>query len=259
MKSVCCFGCRRVSLCVCVCTGTDEFVSFQSRGWCDCWQAPSRPAESCNSLCALPAAPPHPISWFPLPLPPSSAPHICCVLATDSKLQPPGPLPDSLPTPSHVPLLTPSPQRAINSPSRRPSVRLPPFLSFWSVFLSPCLSYSSWLFNSLNPCQISPHFLSFFHFSYSFVFFYCVTLQYTPSFTFLQAGPCCLSFTGFLASYFFHLSLFLLISLSLSLMHTHQHTHTHPPTRTHTHLPTHPHPLFLETDVVCQILSLLAN
>lgn len=41
----------------------------------------------------------------------SSAPHICCVLATDSKLQAPGPLPDSIPISSHVHAdsLTPNP------------------------------------------------------------------------------------------------------------------------------------------------------
>lgn len=111
-----------------------------------------------QSVCP-PCSTPTPSLDSPL-LSQSSAPHICCVLATDSKLQPPGPLPDSIPISSRVPLLPPSPQRAINSPSLHTSVCLPPFLS---LFLSLRLSYSPWLFNSFNPCQTSllfPVFLS---------------------------------------------------------------------------------------------------
>lgn len=64
----------------------------------------------------------------------SSAPHICCVLATDSKLQPPGPQPDSIPISLHVPLLTSSPQPTINSPSLCPS--LPPTFSLILICFS---------------------------------------------------------------------------------------------------------------------------
>lgn len=200
-----------------------------------------------QSVCP-PGSTPTPSLDSPL-LSQSSAPHICCVLATDSKLQPPGPLPDSIPISSRVPLLPPSPQRAINSPSLPTSVCLPPFLSFFS----PCVCHIR-LGSSTpsTPVRLHSSFLSFFHFCYSFVFFHCVTLQHTPPlppFTFFQAGPCCLSFTGFVASPSFFLS------FSLSPSHTHTYTRTH----SHTHLPNHPHPLFLETDVVCQILSLLAN
>lgn len=48
--------------------------------------------------------PPH--QPAPLLLTQSLAPHICCVLATDSKLQHPGPLSDSIPISSHVPPLS---------------------------------------------------------------------------------------------------------------------------------------------------------
>lgn len=189
---------------MCVCNGPDESVRAQGRGWCDCWQAPSRHAEIPNSLRALPSPPHHP---YPLLLSQSSAPHICCVLATDSKLKHPGPLSDSTPFSSHVPLLPPAAPLS-TSPYPRLSISLL-FLSFWSVFLLLSVIYLLAL-QLPQPCQISLPFLSFSHFCYTShpPFFYCVTLHSAPSrtlpfrspFTFSKAGPCCLSFTGFSAS-----------------------------------------------------------
>lgn len=208
-----------------------------------CW-------EPQQSACPPYSPPNHPA---PLLCSQSSAPHICCVLATDSKLQHPGPLSDSIPISSHVP----PPSLQHHYPAHLLCVCLSPsfFLSFWSVFLSLSVIFVLAL-RLPQPCQISLPFLSFSHFCYTShpPFFYCVTLHSAPSlthplrspFTFLQAGPCCLGFTGFSAASLPLSSSFLSLSPALSL----------PP-------PSLPPPPsfspFLETDVVCQILSLLAN
>lgn len=61
-----------------------------------CW-------ETQQSACPHSSPPNYPA---PVLLSQFSAPHICCVLATDSKLQHPGPLSNSIPISSHVPLLS---------------------------------------------------------------------------------------------------------------------------------------------------------
>lgn len=157
------------------------------------------------TVCVPSLQPPH--HPAPLLLSQSSAPHICCVLATDSKLQHPGPLSDSIPISSHVPLLS----LQHHYPAHlllRLSISLL-FLSFWSVFLPLSVIFVLAL-RLPQPCQISLPFLSFSHFSYTShpPFFYCVTLHSASSlthlfrspFTFLQGGPSCLGFTGFSAA-----------------------------------------------------------
>lgn len=92
----------------------------------------------------------------PLFLSQSSAPHICCVLATDSKLQHPGPLSNSILISSHAP----PPYSTIIQLTFSASVYLPPF-SHFDLFSFHCLSYSSWLLDSLNPVRfLSPVCLS---------------------------------------------------------------------------------------------------
>ena len=125
-------------VCMSVCNGPDESVRAEGRGWCDCWQAPSMPAESPNRLRAPPRPP---INPAPLLLSQSWAPHICCVLAMDSKLQHPGPLSNSILIPSfHVPRSSPSLPAAplSSSPSLRLSVSLLPLVLIRSPPSSVC-------------------------------------------------------------------------------------------------------------------------
>lgn len=112
------------------------------------------------TVCVPSLQPPYqPSSISPHPVL-SSAPHICCVLATDSKLQHPGPLSDSIPMFSHVPRSSLPPAPLSSSPSLRLSIS-PSLFSHFDLFSSLCLSYSSWLFGSLNPVRfLSPVCLS---------------------------------------------------------------------------------------------------
>ena len=110
-------------------------------------------------------------------------PHICCVLATDSKLQHPGPLSDSIPISSHVPPL-PSFSTIIQL-TFSASVYLPHFLSVWSGFLplSVIFVLAPWL---PQPCQISFPCLSFSHFCYTLILHSSIVSRYTafpPSYT----------------------------------------------------------------------------
>lgn len=176
-----------VWMCCGVCLGSDESVRTEGRGWCDCWQAPSRPAESPDILLALPPA--SPATQLPFSSLWPRLRHICCVLATESKLQHPGPLDDSSPY-SHVLLL-------LSSSSLSPlllSVLLV-FSQFWSVFLSLSVIRIRAL-GLLQPCQISLPCLSFSHFCYTShpPFLHCVTLQSVPSLIHIPSASHLLSY-----------------------------------------------------------------
>lgn len=170
--------------CYWMCWGSDESVRTEGRGWCDCWQAPSRPAESPDTL-LLPPQPPQPPSspCWPRLL------HICSILGTDSKLQHPGPQDDSSPY-SHVRLLS------FSSSLLSPYFSLfCVFVQVWSVFLS--LSIIRVLALGLpQPCQISLPCLSFSLFCYTShpTFLYCVTLQSVPSLIHIPSIPHLLSY-----------------------------------------------------------------
>lgn len=100
--------CVSVSVCVCVClcvsNGPDESVRMRAGGDVTADRLPAgmlrAPIESVPSL-QLP-----PTTRFPFSFHSPRLPHICCVLGTDSKLQHPGPLSDSIPISSHVHLLS---------------------------------------------------------------------------------------------------------------------------------------------------------